>query len=122
MRLEHLSTEPRRPGSPPFEAYRRNVTSQDGEDGILARLFELLGTTNKTCIEFGAADGKWLSNTWSLIRNGDWDGILIEGQESSFRELERSYAGLSRVRLFNRYVDLAANSLDRILKEAECPA
>jgi len=122
MRLEHLPTEPCRPGSPPFGAYRRNVTSQDGEDGILARMFELLGTTNKTCIEFGAADGKWLSNTWSLIRDGDWDGILIEGRETSFRELERSYAGLSQVKLFNRYVDLAANSLDRILKEAECPA
>ncbi len=122
MRLEHLPIEPCGQGNLPFEAYRRNVTSQDGEDGILARILELIGTTNKTCIEFGAADGKKFSNTWSLIRDCDWDGILIEGRESSFRELDRSYAGLSRVKLFNRYVDLAANSLDRILKEAECPA
>jgi len=59
----------------------RNVTSQYGEDGIIARIFELIGTRNKWCVEFGASDGQYLSNTWDLINNHGWSAVLAEGNE-----------------------------------------
>ena len=55
-----------------------NKYSQHGEDGIIAKLFELMGTTSKLCVEFGAWDGLYLSNTANLWTNG-WKAVLIEG-------------------------------------------
>lgn len=112
----------RNPESIVFERFRRDVTSQNGEDGVVARVFELIGATNRVCIEFGAADGRKFSNSWALINDKGWSGILIEGRESSFRELRATYAGNPLVQAINRYVGFGADSLDNILAEAQCPA
>lgn len=121
MRLECIPFDRRKPESIPFQAFRRDITSQCGEDGVIARIFELIGTYNKVCIEFGAAEGRALSNTWSLINGHGWHGILIEGHPGRFRELKANYASCSRARLINRYIDVAGNSLNIILGEVGCP-
>lgn len=54
--------------------YRRNVTSQCGEDGIIEKIFEMIGARNKWCVEFGAYDGKHLSNSYNLINRGVFSG------------------------------------------------
>ena len=56
----------------------QNVFSQFGEDGIIARIFEIIGLQSKACIEFGAWDGFHMSNTANLWTKG-WKGVLIEG-------------------------------------------
>jgi hypothetical protein len=122
MRLEYLPLDRRNPESIVFEPFRRDVTSQNGEDGIVARIFELMGATNRVCIEFGAADGRKFSNSWALINEKGWSGILIEGRESSFQELRSTYAGNPLVQAINRYVGFGEDSLDNILAEARCPA
>src|SRR5262245_61998004 len=109
MRLEYTPLDRRKPESIAFQAFRRDVTSQSGEDGVIARIFELIGTDNKVCIEFGAAEGKALSNTWSLINEHGWHGILIEGHPGRFQELQSNYASCPRARLINSYIDLAGS-------------
>jgi hypothetical protein len=110
------------PRSTYLRAFRDNLTSQCGEDGILRKIFSLIGTTTKYCVEFGAWDGKLFSNVYSLLTNGGWTGTLIEGNPQKFPELERTYAGRSDLKLVNRFVDLGANRLDEILTAAQAPA
>lgn len=57
---------------------RSDVTSQNGEDGVLAAIFERIGIRTWWCVELGAHDGKTWSNTWNLRKNHGWTGILIE--------------------------------------------
>ena len=81
-------------------AHARDHTSQNGEDGVIERLFSLLPKSeNPTCVDIGAWDGVHLSNTYSLLvgRNGPtstpasavaevgsnqqavlWKGLLVE--------------------------------------------
>lgn len=98
-----------------------NITSQSGEDGIIAAIFSILGARNRYCVEFGAWDGKVGSNTWSLLNQHGWSGTLIEASARKFAELQQTYAGNDRVRLYNRYVDFEQNNLDSILRDAQAP-
>ena len=51
--------------------------AQTNEEGILKLIFEHIGTINKYCIEFGAGDGVYLSNTRHLIEQG-WNYLLMD--------------------------------------------
>lgn len=50
--------------------YKKNNTSQDGEDGIIEEIFKRLDITGGTIIDVGAHDGKHFSNTFSLLQRG----------------------------------------------------
>lgn len=58
----------------------RRVYSQNGEDGILAAIFAVIGTTNRYFVEFGVEDGVQC-NTRHLTRHGRWSGLLMDGAE-----------------------------------------
>src|SRR3982750_1263071 len=73
--------------------YASNVTSQTGEDGILAEIFSRIGIQSRWCVEFGAWDGKHLSNPYDLISNKNWSGVLIEGSSEKYAELTKNYSG-----------------------------
>jgi hypothetical protein len=60
-----------------LEWFGAKYHSQSDEDGILHELFERVGTTNKTFVEFGAEIGTE-NNTRNLLENG-WNGLWIEG-------------------------------------------
>ncbi len=107
-----------------LSTFAENVHSQFGEDGIIAAIFLFLGEGSRTCVEFGAWDGRHLSNTAHLLDQG-WRGLLIEGNPDRFRDLERAYADNPRVTKMNRFVDLdpnAKNALGNLLAEADFPA
>ena len=88
--------------------YAKNNTSQCGEDGIIARIFnDILPPSNERyCVDVGAWDGQHLSNTYSLlVGDGDddngttkqWNGVLIEADPSRFVELKRLHGPLDNI-------------------------
>lgn len=106
----------------PLLAYRNNVASQDGEDGVIERIFQIVEPENRFSVEFGAWDGKLYSNTWNLIENQDWGGAFIEGNPEKFKDLQATYAGRHEVTSLNCFVEFdGPNSLDNILDEVNAP-
>lgn len=72
--------------------YCDNIYSQTGEDGIIEEIFRRLGIVGGWFVEFGAWDGKWLSNTYNLLAHGNWQGVYIEGDPQRYQELLKTKA------------------------------
>lgn len=87
-----------------------NIYSQHGEDGIIAAIFDRIGTANKWCFECGAADGLFFSNTRRLIEQG-WNAILVECDGGDFQRLQAQFSGKQGVSLVQMY--LVAEERDR---------
>ena len=101
---------------------RKKVTSQHGEDGVIEAIFERIGTTNKWCCEFGAWDGKHLSNTWNLWNNKGWSAVLIEADSERQRRLAESVADKNNVTTLCTMVSSEPpNDLDTIFSKTEMP-
>lgn len=102
--------------------YSENVTSQNGEDGILAEIFRRIGISSKTCIEFGAWDGVYLSNTWHLWHDHGWTALLIEGDEVRYTALRDSLEAYPTVTALHAFVGVqGSRRLDHILNQAQWP-
>jgi hypothetical protein len=70
--------------------FRRNIYSQNGEDGVIAEIFQHLPhATPKWYVEFGAWDGRYGSNCYALALAG-WRGVMIEGDPHRFERLQRT--------------------------------
>ena len=94
--------------------YAFNNYSQFGEDGIIEKIFELIGFNSKVCVEFGAWDGFHLSNTANLWTN-DWKGILIEGNKKRFNRLCKNVKNYNCI-CINAFVERNGNnSLESLL-------
>lgn len=99
-----------------------NVTSISGEDGILKNIFTTIPPANSWCVEFGAWDGKTFSNTYNLLANEGWNGVLIEADAVKFQDLLANFGKNQRVKCVNCFVTFEGqNTLDSILQRAGCP-
>lgn len=103
-----------------FLEYKKNVYSQNGEDGIIKKIFEIIGTENKIACEFGVWDGIHLSNVRELILKG-WTSIMIESDKKKFKELVKNYNNNKKVFCVNKYVDIKKNRLSKILSQIPIP-
>jgi len=93
-----------------------NIYSQFGEDGIIEHIFGILGTSSKVCVEFGAWDGFYLSNTANLWTKG-WKGILIEADKAKYKELVQNVKQYDCC-CINAFVGYEGpNTLENILKQ-----
>lgn len=81
-----------------------DVTSQNGEDGMLAHLIGELGVGPDLCVEFGAWDGRHLSNTWTLWAQHGWEAVLIEPDSSRFKLLRKETRGFDDVTILSTRV------------------
>lgn len=104
----------------PFLAHARNITSQGGEDGVIAALFENLGVSKADghgyCVDIGAWDGKHWSNTFTLLNDKQWGGMLIEADPERASELKRMYQQRPDVSCCDRLVELSGpNALTKFL-------
>ena len=99
-----------------LRTFAEDVTSQSGEDGIIAEIFRRIGVEHNCCVEFGAWDGKHLSNTWSMWHEQGWRAVLIEGNPERHAALARSLANFPKVRALCAYVQPEGeNALDNLL-------
>ena len=68
---------PRAFGVDSLRAYELRVTSQNGEDGVLAEILARVGVGPRFVVEFGAGDGSE-TTTGFLTDWCGWSGVLIE--------------------------------------------
>jgi hypothetical protein len=109
-------------GTPTLMDYKKNVYSQFGEDGIIEKIFEVIGTSSKIAIEFGAADGFILSNTarlWST--DPSWKAFLIESDDDFFQNLENNIANYPCTALHRKVGITSEDSLEAILEKYNLP-
>ena len=84
---------------PPLKDYERNDTSQYGEDGVIERELAVIGDRSGWCVEFGASDGVYLSNTHRLINREGFSAVLIEASDTAVA-LQKRYEGRSDIFVF----------------------
>jgi hypothetical protein len=97
-----------------------SMTSQYGENGIIKKIFEEIGTENAQCVEFGAYDLTELSNVYPLWAKNGWDALLIEGDSERFEQLYSEYKkheNTENVQIVEGFVSTTGeNSLDSYLE------
>lgn len=98
---------------------RKNIYSQNGEDGIIEYLFEKLNIhDNGTCCEFGSWDGKHLSNTFRLVKERNFKALYIEGDPEKYKELLKTCEECTNIVPVCEYVN---NNLDDIFERVNFP-
>ncbi len=104
-----------------FSAFASNQYSQFGEDGIIGKILELMPESDHWCVEFGAWDGIFLSNTYHLIKNKNFKSVLIEASSKKFKVLQKNMASFPAT-LINEFVTFEGkNTLDQILARTKIP-
>lgn len=87
---------------------------------MIEHLIAELGISPGLCVEFGAWDGKHLSNTWNLWAQHDWRALLIEPDARRFALLQQNTAGFNVTCLPSAVGTDDQTSLDTILA-THCP-
>jgi hypothetical protein len=65
------------------------IYSQSDEDGIIREIFNRIGTTNKTFVEFGIGNGLE-NNTLALLFEG-WQGLWIDASSKSVNKIRENF-------------------------------
>lgn len=109
---------------PPLSNFSENVHSQFGEDGIIREILDRLRShvrLDSWCVEFGAWDGIFLSNTCRLIREDGFSAVLIEGDKRKAQVLERNFPQ-EEVHKVCQFIHFEGpNSLDATLSRTPIP-
>lgn len=103
--------------------YKRDEHSQTGEDGVIEKILQILPNTDKWCVEFGAWDGLYLTNTRRLISSQDYSAVLIEADRAKFELLRHNYRNhREKVTPINCFVGFGDHdNLDCILSKTPIP-
>jgi hypothetical protein len=104
-----------------YNAYKKNIYSQNGEDGIIEEILKRLNIKAGWCVEFGAADGIWKSNTFNLITKG-FNCVMIESDSTKFELLKKTAKKYPKIIPINSMVDSEGeNTLDNIISKTDIP-
>jgi hypothetical protein len=107
-----------------LQTYAADVHSQFGEDGIIAEILDRIAVTSEPtrwCVEFGAADGVWLSNTCNLIRERNYRAVLIEADSERAAKLAVNHPQSGVIKLSRRVGLDGEDRLESILAESGLP-
>lgn len=99
--------------------HRFNVFSQFGEDGIIEYLFDKINVSDGgTCCEFGAWDGKHLSNTFRLVKERNFRALYIEGDVDKYNDLLETCKEFPNI---TPHCEMVSDNLDEIFKKTKFP-
>ena len=115
-----LKDFPRINFSPPKQKmtnFSFNEFSQFGEDGIIEKIFKIIGTTSKIAVEFGGHDGLFCSNVARLWKKG-WKAILIEGDKNRFQQLVQNTKSFDCINICEYVGTKEHNNIEAILKRS----
>lgn len=97
-----------------LKKYGANVHSQNSEDGVIAECVQRIGyllcgdpvhfLRSLHCVEVGAADGFWMSNTRNLIEHGA-SGLMVESDFIRYQQCVENWKHNPRVRCQCSHVD-----------------
>lgn len=108
-----------------LHAHRRAYYSEAGEDGALEYLLAKVGRVtplSRFVVEFGAGDGRHLSNTYRFVSACEFGAIYVESDAAAYRALEANMRAHAAVRCLQRRVGIRGpDSLDAILSRASAP-
>ena len=106
-----------------YDKYKKDIHSQNGEDGIIEELLNRLQITEGWVCEFGAWDGIHLSNTFNLVKTTKFNAVFIEGDELKYKDLLNTVKKFPNIVPLKSYVDHndTENSLDNLLKKTDIP-
>jgi hypothetical protein len=101
-----------------------DVYSQFGEDGIIAQLLDRIEAVQPLthwCVEFGAHDGVFMSNTCNLVRTRRFRAVMIESDPRRARELAVNHPQPEVIKITATVGFDGDNRLDRILASTPIP-
>lgn len=106
-----------------FQKYRKNVYSQNGEDGVIAEIVRRIGLKPSWTCDVGAWDGRYGSNCYALVKHG-WPCLMIEADERKYeylQQLSRRVDG--RIKPYLAHVEHTEgpSSLNAIVEKAQLP-
>lgn len=80
--------------------FKKNYTSQYGEDGIIEEVLRRLNINNGVVVDIGAHNGKWYSNTYTLLTRG-FTVYAIEksNKAKDLFELKKEYPSLNPIQI-----------------------
>lgn len=86
--------------------FESQIFSQNGEDGIIAEIFERIGVTSKSFLEIGVGDGS--ENNTTLLLHLGWSGLWIECNATNADRIRNSfkqYIADESLKLIEAFVD-----------------
>ncbi len=84
-----LLTLPRYADPQRLEPYGFSVYSQNDEDGIIQEIFNRIGISSNTFVEFGVGHG--LENNTAYLLMQGWKGLWIEGSANFVKQIKKIY-------------------------------
>jgi len=95
--------------------FQKRVLSQWGQDGVLEKIFDIIGTTNKYFVEFGSSgNDTGMGNTAYLRRRG-FNGLLMDGYE-------RPYGDSVTDRIYDVKIEfISASNINQLFKKYDVP-
>ena len=98
-----------------FLKYRKNIYSQNGEDGILEEIIKRINLKDIQVCEFGAWDGKHYSNTFNLVEKYSAKAVYIEQDRIRFNDLIRTSENFKNILPINSSINLNENLFDKVV-------
>jgi hypothetical protein len=105
-----------------FQKYRKNVYSQNGEDGVIAEIARRIGLKPSWTCDVGAWDGRYGSNCYALVKRG-WPCLMIEANANKYEYLQQLAKRVGNIKPFHALVEHepGPSSLDAIIEQAQLP-
>ncbi len=103
-------------GPLPLGAYERRLLSQNGEDGILEAIFQIIGWRSRKVVEFGFAATE--ANLLNLAIAHDLDGYFLDGSAATCAMAAAMFGVMRRRRLRVSRAFITAETINEAIGDA----